>query len=96
LVLYAGCIMELADVETLYKNPQHPYTKNLLEAVPLADPRQERQRLKNRAGKQSLNSTSTEGCAYFSRCPEADQQCGQQPPQLRAVADSHLVACHKR
>ncbi|RUM92735.1 MAG: oligopeptide ABC transporter ATP-binding protein OppF [Thiothrix sp.] len=99
LVLYAGCIMELADVETLYKNSQHPYTKSLLEAMPLADPRQERQRLKNRslrAGNKSLDLMSTDGCAYFSRCPEADQQCEQQPPELRAVADNHLVACHKR
>jgi len=99
LVLYAGCIMELAEVEILYKNSQHPYTKNLLEAVPLPDPRQERQRLKKhslRAENKSLNSITTEGCAYFSRCPEADQRCGQQPPELRAVANSHLVACHKR
>jgi oligopeptide transport system ATP-binding protein len=96
LVLYAGCIMELSEVETLYENPQHPYTKSLLEAVPLADPQQERQRLKNRAVSKSLKLTSCEGCAYFSRCPEADQQCGQQPPELRAVADGHLVACYKR
>ena len=99
LVLYAGCIMELADVGALHKNPQHPYTKSLLDAVPLTDPQRERQRLKNRctrAGKASLNSTSSKGCAYFSRCSEADQQCSQTSPELRVVANGHRVACHKR
>ena len=99
LVLYAGCIMELADVETLYQNPLHPYTKNLLEAVPLADPREERQRLRNRSllgSKTIQNSTTTSGCAYYSRCPEADQHCSQHRPEFRLVADRHMAACHKR
>jgi len=99
LVLYAGCIMELADVETLYENPLHPYTKNLLEAVPLADPREERQRLRNRSSrvnKTIQHSTTISGCAYYSRCPEADKQCGQQRPEIRLLADGHLAACHKR
>jgi oligopeptide transport system ATP-binding protein len=99
LVLYAGCIMELADAKTLYENPLHPYTKNLLEAVPLADPREERQRLKNRtleARKTPLNLTLTSGCVYSSRCPEADNQCVEQRPELRGVAQGHQVCCHKR
>jgi len=99
LVLYAGCIMELADAKTLYENPLHPYTKNLLEAVPLADPREERQRLRNRnsrASKIIQNSTTISGCTYYSRCPEADQQCRQHRPEFRPIADGHMVACHKR
>ena len=99
LVFYKGRIMEQSDVETLYENPLHPYTKSLLDAVPLADPQLERQRLQKyrlRVAAMPLNTGSASGCAYCSRCPEADDSCRQQLPELRKVATGHRVACHKR
>lgn len=98
LVLYSGRIMELADAETLYQNPLHPYTQSLLEAVPLADPRQERQRIKKygmRREANSLNPVAERGCVFYSRCSAAEEQCRQQVPRLKKVKDGHLAACHR-
>jgi len=99
LVLYAGRVVELADVEALFIHSRHPYTIQLMAAVPLADPQRERERLRTHR-LQTLKSSpavlSAQGCAFFSQCSEADEQCARQVPELRNVAEGHGVACHKR
>ncbi|MEB4592843.1 oligopeptide/dipeptide ABC transporter ATP-binding protein [Candidatus Thiothrix sp. Deng01] len=96
LVLYLGRIMEVADAESLYATPLHPYTRMLLAAVPLADPQQERERLaKVKVGAGELPSplNPPSGCVFHTRCLQAQGVCREQAPQLRE-AGGRQVACH--
>ena len=95
LVLYLGRVMEIADRDSLYLNPRHPYTKALISAVPLPDPDLEhsKQRLALQGDLPSpLNPPS--GCVFRTRCPWADTRCQQQVPDLERAAATHHVACH--
>ncbi len=93
-VMYLGHIMETADSGTLYREPLHPYTRALLSAVPLPDPKKERSR-RRIILKGDVPSPSVErhNCPFFERCPEATERCGKEVPQLKAVAAGHKVAC---
>lgn len=96
LVLYLGRIMEMAAAENLYENPLHPYTRMLLEAIPLPDPRQERERLakvKVSSGELPSPLNPPSGCVFHTRCPQADNICREQIPVLRET-DGRQVACH--
>ncbi len=96
LVLYLGRIMEMADTASLFAQPLHPYTQLLLSAIPLADPRQERQRLAQfKASASELTSplNPPKGCVFHTRCPQQQPQCQQQVPVLREIA-GRQVACH--
>lgn len=93
-VMYLGRIVEITDSQTLYKNPQHPYTKALLSAVPIADPFVEegRERLILKGEVPSpMNPPS--GCAFHPRCFDAIPECSQVIPPLRNIGDGHEVAC---
>ncbi|MEZ5452442.1 MAG: ATP-binding cassette domain-containing protein [Thiothrix sp.] len=96
LVLYLGRIMEIAAAESLYTNPLHPYTRMLLAAIPLPDPKLERERLaKVKVGVGELPSplNPPSGCVFHTRCPQAQAVCREQIPALREV-DGRQVACH--
>jgi oligopeptide transport system ATP-binding protein len=96
LVLYLGRIMEIAGAESLYQNPLHPYTRMLLEAIPLPDPQQERARLaKIAVGAGELPSplNPPSGCVFHTRCPQMQAVCREQVPELRE-ANGRQVACH--
>ena len=96
LVLYLGRIMEIADAESLYQNPLHPYTRLLLEAIPLSDPQQERARLaKVTVGAGELPSplNPPSGCVFHTRCPQAQAVCRETVPVLQTLG-AHRVACH--
>lgn len=96
LVLYLGRIMEIAAAESLYTNPLHPYTRMLLAAIPLPDPKLERERLaKVKVGAGELPSplNPPSGCVFHTRCPQAQAVCREQIPALREV-DGRQVACH--
>jgi oligopeptide/dipeptide ABC transporter ATP-binding protein len=94
-VMYLGKIAELADRNTLYEAPAHPYTRALLSAVPIPDPEIEasraRQVLKGEVPS-PLNPPS--GCVFHPRCPMAEERCRREAPALRRLADGHDVACH--
>ncbi len=94
-VMYLGRIVELATVDALYGNPLHPYTRALLEAVPVARPgdRGERRLL---AGEPANNASDGQtGCAFRRRCPMAQARCEADAPALRSAgSDDHKVACH--
>jgi peptide/nickel transport system ATP-binding protein len=95
-VMYLGRIAEVADRDTLYADPKHPYTKALLDAAPIPDPRVERARAP-RALKGEIPSplNPPSGCVFHTRCPIADEQCRREIPQVRQIGPRHIVACHK-
>ena len=95
-VMYLGRIAEVADRDELYADPKHPYTKALLDAAPIPDPRVERARAP-RALKGEIPSplNPPSGCVFHTRCPIADEYCRREIPQVRQIGPRHIVACHK-
>jgi oligopeptide/dipeptide ABC transporter ATP-binding protein len=91
--MYAGYIVEEADVFELYGNPRHPYTHALLEALPRSDRRREQSRLKSIPGAPPNLLVEPHGCPFAPRCPLAGQDCWDDNPVLSPVADGHQVAC---
>ncbi|MCX5127380.1 dipeptide ABC transporter ATP-binding protein [Streptomyces sp. ZAF1911] len=93
-VMYLGRIVEMGDKKSLYENPQHPYTRALLSAVPLPDPAAERRRERIvLLGDPPSPAAPPPGCTFHPRCPVAQEICRTERPLLRTVA-SREVACH--
>ncbi|WP_164215283.1 dipeptide ABC transporter ATP-binding protein [Virgibacillus sp. YIM 98842] len=92
-VMYLGKIVEIADKKTLYKDPQHPYTKSLLSAVPIPDPKLKRERIILKGDIPSPASPPS-GCTFHTRCPLATEVCKKEVPKLRETSDGHYVSCH--
>ncbi len=95
MVMYLGRVVEVADRYSLYAHPKHPYTRALIEAVPIADPEIERR--KSSTGLEGdvpspLDPPS--GCAFRTRCRYAAERCALERPRLRMV-DETAVACHR-
>jgi peptide/nickel transport system ATP-binding protein len=95
-VMYLGRVVELADRDELYAAPKHPYTKALLDAAPIPDPKVERARAP-RALRGEIPSplTPPSGCVFHTRCPIVGEECRREIPVVRALKPGHLVACHK-
>lgn len=92
-VMYLGKIVEMAPKKTLFAQPQHPYTRALLSAAPIPDPRVKRERLLLEGDVPSpLNPPK--GCAFHTRCPFAFARCREETPVLKTVAADHISACH--
>ncbi len=94
-VMYLGKVVELADVDSLYRAPQHPYTQALLSAVPVANPAAKRDRVILSGDVPSPIDPPT-GCAFHPRCQIANkpQACFQTVPKLRKLGVAHQTACH--
>ena len=95
LVLYLGRAMELSAATTLYDHPRHPYTRGLMAAVPLPDPRLERARGRTLiTGEAPSLLAPPGGCPFRTRCQHAIERCAAELPELRLVDDA-WVACHR-
>ena len=93
-VMYLGHIVEIADRDELHENPQHPYTKALLSAVPIPDPVLEAQRERVvLTGDVPSPMNPPEGCVFHTRCPSMIDDCTLGMPELREVSPGHFVAC---
>jgi peptide/nickel transport system ATP-binding protein len=93
LVMYAGQIVESAEVGDLFVDPQHPYTIGLLGSIPRLDV--ERERLATIEGTVPGANNQPKGCRFAPRCPFADGRCREASPPLRDITPTHRVACWK-
>ena len=94
-VMYVGKLVEITDTQTLFKNPQHPYTEALLSAVPTPDPLASKEKI-ILAGDVPSPINPPSGCRFHTRCPYVMDQCRHEDPPLKQVASGHQVACHLR
>ena len=96
LVLYLGRMVELAPVDNLYDKPLHPYTRALLTAVPIPDPRKARERnIDALQGEIPSPINQPSGCTFRTRCRFAIEKCAKQRPPLETLDDGRRVACHR-
>ena len=92
-VMYLGNIVEIGDADDVYRNAKHPYTRSLLSAVPLPDPKgrgKERQVLQ---GDIPSPLAKPSGCGFRTRCPQAKPDCGDKLPEYKKFDNDHLSAC---
>lgn len=95
-VMYLGNLVELANSEELYQRPLHPYTEALLSAIPLPNPRSERERKRIRLkGEVPSPIDPPQGCHFCNRCRYAEEICHKNVPEFQEVEEGHFVACHR-
>ena len=96
LVLYLGRMMELAPTAALFAEPRHPYSRELLAAIPVADPDIQPARLARvRAGEPPSPLSPPSGCVYRTRCAHAAAVCAERVPEWQAPEGGRGIACHR-
>lgn len=93
VVMYLGNIMEMAPKDEIYNHPMHPYTKALLSAIPVPDPRRKRDRT-ILSGDIPSPANPPSGCKFRTRCPMACEKCAESVPEYKDRGNGHFVACH--
>ena len=92
-IMYLGRIMEMASSDEIVKNPIHPYTRALLEATPIPNPKARREKV-NIKGEVLSPINPPRRCRFYTRCLLAEEICSRLEPELVDVGDGHMVACH--
>ena len=93
--MYLGTLVEIASRDQIWRNPQHPYTKALLAAAPIANPKLARARQRTvLQGELPSPIDPPAGCPFHSRCPMAQARCKTERPLLRPVGNDTRAACH--
>lgn len=94
-VMYLGTVAEITDSDSLYQRPLHPYTKALLSAIPIPDPKVEEEKERIRLqGELPSPINPPKGCRFASRCQYAKERCRTEQPELFEMERGHFVACH--
>jgi oligopeptide/dipeptide ABC transporter ATP-binding protein len=93
-VMYLGKFVEIADTNSLFEGPIHPYTQALLSAIPVPDPKHERKRI-ILPGEVPSAVNPPSGCRFHPRCQKAKPICQSTEPELVDYGKGHLVACHR-
>ncbi len=92
-IMYLGKVVEIGTKDDIFKNPQHPYTKALLSAIPMVGKRNNQERIILQGDIPSpVNPPS--GCRFRTRCPYATERCAQEVPELNTLSGEHKVSCH--
>jgi len=94
MVMYLGCVVEKCSSRELFLTPRHPYTKGLLDAIPVPTLRREEKRRIVLKGELTSPINPKPGCRFASRCPFAGAECLREFPSLQEVSPGHFVACH--
>jgi peptide/nickel transport system ATP-binding protein len=92
-VMYAGRLVELAEVDKLFRTPLHPYTEALLSAVPIPEPKRRSKRILL-SGEPADPSKLPSGCVFHPRCLYVEGKCQQESPDFREIESGHSVRCH--
>jgi peptide/nickel transport system ATP-binding protein len=93
MVMYLGKVCEVASSDDLYRAPAHPYTNVLLNAIPVPDPEVEAMKV-SIEGEPPSPVLPPSGCRFNTRCPNVQDRCRTEEPQMREIMPSHFVACH--
>jgi oligopeptide/dipeptide ABC transporter ATP-binding protein len=91
--MYLGKLVEVAETDTLFAVPAHPYTAALLSAIPVPNPHRQRARVILQ-GNIPSPANPPSGCRFRTRCPYAQQRCSDEEPLLQEITPNHRVACH--
>ncbi len=95
IVMYAGKMVEYADVKTLFATPKHPYTIGLMQSIPILGRQSQEGRLKTISGTVPSLFSLPEGCPFSDRCPDVFDDCRRIDPNMVTVGDSHIARCLK-
>ncbi len=93
-VMYLGKLVEIGPAREVYARAAHPYTKALIDTIPMADPTQREHRGRHIHGELPSPLDPPSGCRFRTRCPFAQEVCAQEEPPLRPFGEGHLAACH--
>jgi peptide/nickel transport system ATP-binding protein len=94
VVMYLGKICEVGSPDVIYQQPAHPYTRVLLDAIPLPDPSIRPEARAKVIGEIPSPVAPPSGCRFRTRCPKAQAKCADEEPQVREVSPGQFVACH--
>ncbi len=93
-VMYLGKLVEMGPARDIYERAAHPYTKALIDTIPVADPSNRGARVRHIRGELPSSIDPPSGCRFRTRCPFAQERCAEEVPPLRAFGAGHMAACH--